>query len=83
VLEIDPDRGKLFAYDPERIEISDESHARVLIERQKRDAPGRDLYYLFLFPRKPTGYPEERQVRRYERWFEGVAHGFDNPLANP
>jgi hypothetical protein len=79
VLEIDPDTGRLFYYDPDRIEVANEAAARGLIERQKREAGGRDLYYLFLLPRRLTGYPEERQVRQYDRWFQGVAHGFDDP----
>jgi hypothetical protein len=81
VLEIDADTGKLLYYDPERVPINTEAEARALIERKKREAPGRELYFLFLFPRKLTGFPEERQVKQYERWFEGVAHGFDNPRA--
>ncbi len=84
VLEIDPDSGKLYYYEgPDRVEVADEAAARALIERQRREVSGRELYYLFLFPRRVTGYPEERQVRQYERWFEGVAHGFDNPRGGP
>jgi hypothetical protein len=79
VLEIDAETGKLFQYDPERVEIRNESDARSSIERHKREAGGRELYYLFLFPRKITGFPEERQMKQYERWFTGVAHGIDNP----
>lgn len=81
VLEIDADTGKLYSYDPERVEVRNEAEAQALIERQKRAAGGRDLYYLILFPRRITGYPEERQVRQYERWFADVAHGIDNPRA--
>jgi len=83
VLEIDPDSGKLFYYDPERTEIPSEAKARALVVRQRREAAGRELYYLFLFPRKLTGYPEERQVEQYKRWFAGVPNGFDNPQAGP
>lgn len=80
VLEIDPDTGRLYYNEPEqRVEITSQAEARALIERQKREAPGRELYYLFLFPRRVTGYPQERQLKQYERWFEGVAHGIDNP----
>jgi len=81
VLEIDADTGKLFYYDPDRVEITSEGQAGELIQRQKREGNGRELYYLFLFPRKLTGFPEERQVKQYERWFQGVPHGFDNPRA--
>jgi hypothetical protein len=81
VLEIDADTGRLYYYDPERVEIRNEAEAQALIERQKRAAGGRELYYLILFPRRITGFPEERQVRQYERWFANVAHSIDNPRA--
>jgi hypothetical protein len=80
VLEIDPTTGALFFYDRgDRLPIANQAEAHALIERQKREAGGRELYYLFLLPRQITGFPEQRQVKEYERWFEGVAHGFDNP----
>lgn len=82
VLEIDADTGKLLHYDPESVEIASEPQARALIERQRGQTVGRELYFLILFPHKRTGYPEERQVRQYDRWFEGVAHGFSDPRAN-
>jgi hypothetical protein len=81
VLEIDADTGKLFYYDRDPIEIKTEAEAHELIRRQKQEAGGREIYYLFLFPRKVTGFPQERQIRLYERWFAGVAHGVDNPRA--
>jgi hypothetical protein len=81
VLEIDADTGKLFAQEGEqRIEITNQAAAERLIARQKLEAAGKELYYLFLFPRRLTGYPEERQAKQYENWFKGVAHGRDNPL---
>ncbi len=83
VLEIDADTGKLFYYGPERAEITDEAQAHGLIERQRQQARGKELYYLFLFPRKPTGYPEQGQLRKYERWFADVAHGIDRPRGGP
>lgn len=80
VLEIDADTGKLSYHEPEqRLEITSQADAQALIQRHLREAGGRELYYLFLFPRRVTGYPEERQVKQYERWFADVAHGFDNP----
>ena len=80
VLEIDADTGKLYVQDPKGpVEIVNQAQARALIDRDRRDADGRELYYLFLFPRRITGYPEQRQIQRYDRWFEGVAHGIDNP----
>jgi hypothetical protein len=79
VLEIDADTGRLYSYDPERVEIRNEAEAQALIERQRRAARGRDLYYLILYPRQAERpYPTERQKTQYDRWFEGVPHSFDN-----
>ena len=82
VLEIDPDTGKLFYREPEGVrEIASQADALDLGARHKREAGSRELYYLFLFPRRLTGYPEQRQLERYDHWFKGVAHGTDNPLS--
>lgn len=81
VLEINAANGKLYYNDPEPVEIANEIAARQLIARHRQQAAGRELYYLFLFPRRLTGYPEEWQVRNYERWFRDVPHGLDNPRA--
>lgn len=82
VLEIHPDTGKLYYREPEGVrEIASQADALELIARNKREAGGRELYYLFLFPRRLTGYPEQRQLERYGDWFKGVAHGTDNPLS--
>jgi len=55
--------------------------AQRLIARHRKDAGTRELYYLFLYPRRLTGYPEEGQIHRYKNWFLGVAFGTDNPRA--
>jgi hypothetical protein len=82
VLEIDADTGKLFYREPEGPrEIASQADAVDLITRHRREAGQRELYYLFLFPRRLTGYPEQRQLQRYDAWFRGVAHGTDNPLS--
>jgi hypothetical protein len=81
VLEIDADTGKLFYHEgDQRIEVAGPNDALELVRRHKREAGARELYYLFLFPRRLTGFPEERQVKQYEEWFKGTAHGRDNPL---
>jgi hypothetical protein len=84
VLEIDAKTGRLYYRDPERVEVRNQADARDLIERDRRAAGGRDLYYLILFPRvnRPR-YPLGEQLDEYERWFEGVALGYDNPSAGP
>jgi hypothetical protein len=79
VLEIDRNSGKLFDYDPERVEIATASAAQDLIERQRQASIGRDVYFLFLFPRESSGYPLERQMTAYSDWFKDVPHGFDDP----
>ena len=84
VLDIDPDTGKLYFYDPTkidepRLEITGPATAQRLIETHRREAGDRELYYLFVFPRRVTGFPQQRQIREYERWFADVAHGFDSP----
>jgi hypothetical protein len=82
VLEIDADTGKLFYRVPEGVrEIASQADALELIAQHKREAGNRELYYLFLFPRRLTGYPEQRQLQRYDSWFKAVAHGTDNPLS--
>ena len=84
VLDIDPDTGKLYFYDPTkidepRLEITGPATAKRLIETQRREAGDRELYYLFVFPRRVTGFPQQRQIREYESWFADVAHGFGSP----
>lgn len=83
VLEIDGDTGKLFAFDPEspdpRQEVRDQADAQRLIDRQRRLAGTKEAFFLILYPRKLTGYPLQRQVDAYRRWFAGVPVGFDNP----
>ena len=81
VLEIDSRNGKLYTYGDrgERIDINSKQDAERLIGDQRQKIGPRDLYYLFLFPRQDTGYPEQGQFEQYERWFSGVAHGADNP----
>jgi hypothetical protein len=83
VLEIDPDNGHLVYHeDNARWEIASEADMQKLIDRQRRAAGARELYYLLLYPRRVTGFPERRQVQQYERWLSDVAHGFDNPRGN-
>lgn len=84
-LEIDRDTGRLFFYaGGERLEIRHQEDAQRLIDQHRRQARlggGQDLYYLFLYPRSLSGFPTEGQIREYRRWFQDVAHGFDNPMA--
>jgi hypothetical protein len=78
VLEIDPDTGKLFYPEgDQRLEIRDQEDALRVIAQQREKAGGRELYFLFLYPRRLTGYPQQKQIDQYENWFKGVAHGRD------
>jgi hypothetical protein len=87
VLEIDGTTGKLYYYDPRRlvnrrVEITGD-RVRDLIDTEQREAQGRAVYFLFLYPRPATGspvFPLQRQREEYDRWFAGVAHGYDIPL---
>jgi hypothetical protein len=82
LLEIDADTGKLFYREPDGVrEIASQADALELIRRHQREAGQRELYYLFLFPRRLTGFPEQRQLERYDSWFKTTAHGTDNPLS--
>src|SRR5262249_41158680 len=45
LLETDPKTGQLFYRDPELAEVRNEADARALIDRDRRDHEGRDLFY--------------------------------------
>jgi hypothetical protein len=80
VLEIDGDSGKLYYRDPERVLIRDEAAAHALIDRGRRKMGQKELYYLILYPRnRGSGYPTVGQKEQYDRWFSGVALGYDIP----
>lgn len=90
VLEIDPDNGKLLYFDrrrqpPQQEVIGNELEARRLIRRHKREAEERrlEVYYLLLFPRVDSAFPEERQFQQYQHWFKDVAYGVDRPPQLP
>jgi hypothetical protein len=81
VLEIDSQTGKLYYNDPERVEVKDQAHALRLIEMDRQRAGGqKEPYYLILYPRdRRSPYPTREQRRTYDRWFAGVARGYDIP----
>ncbi len=76
VIDTDPKTGMIAFNDATQLEpvtpIPDEKAARALIERHRKDAQGRELYYYFLYPRPETGYPKATQELAYRRWFAGV-----------
>jgi hypothetical protein len=82
VLEIDGQSGRLYYRDPDRVEITSQADARELIDRDRRErgVGQKELYYLILYPRDPrSAYPTQDQRRTLDRWFEGVALGYDIP----
>lgn len=86
VLEIDAANGQLNFFDATanepRQEVRDQTDAQRLIDRHKRAAGAREVFFLILYPRELTGYPLQRQIDKYRRWFKDVPHGFDNPWSN-
>lgn len=83
-LEIGNDDGKLrYLTGAGPMDIRNQADAERLIENHRKEArrAGRELYYLFLYPRTPSAFPTEEQVTNYQHWFKGVPHGFDNPRA--
>jgi hypothetical protein len=89
VLEIDADTGKLHAYDrghgSEHWEVTGEN-VRRLIDQETAAARGKTVYFVFLYPRPASGnptFPLRRQREEYDRWFDGVPHGYDLPARTP
>jgi Rad3-related DNA helicase len=79
VIDVDGKTGAIYFYDPvrgdmPRMALDDAASVKTLIERHKRENPGRDLYYFFLYPRPESGYPTVRQERKYAEWFQSVAN---------
>src|SRR5262249_54876647 len=76
VLEIG-DEGKLYYYDPKRekdrrIEIT-AANVGDFIASEQRQAGGKDLFFLLMYPRPPSGdpvYPLVRQREEFDRWFK-------------
>lgn len=78
VIDIDGKTGDIYFYDagkdPPRIPLPTEAAVKELIDRHKKENPGRELYYLFVYPRPETAYPTRAQARRYADWFASVAN---------
>jgi hypothetical protein len=83
VLGIDAQDGTLFYYDPsnakQKIVIDSNEKARSLIEQQRKHAGLREPFFLFQVPRKKSPFPQVKQRKQYETWFQDVPHGFDIP----
>lgn len=79
IVDVDGKNGAISFHDSARAEnpriaLDGEEAVRALIERHKNENPGRELYYVFLYPRPDTGFPTLGQEKTYQRWFRSVAH---------
>jgi hypothetical protein len=82
VLEIDPRDGRLFyLHDGERVNVTSQAAAEALITLHKRASGTREPFFLILYPRQKSGYPEQQQADDYARWFKDVQFQFDRPFA--
>ena len=82
VLEIDPRDGRLFyLHDGERVNVASQAAAEALITMHKRANVTREAFFLILYPRQRSGFPEQQQADDYARWFKDVQFQFDRPFA--
>ena len=82
VLEIDPKDGRLYyLQDGERVYVTTQAAADTLITLHTRASGTRDPFFLILYPRQKSGYPEQQQADDYARWFKDVQFQFDRPFA--
>jgi hypothetical protein len=82
VLEIDPRDGRLYyLQDGERVYVTTQAAAEAAITLHKRASGTREPFFLILYPRQKSGYPEQRQADDYARWFRDVQFQFDRPFA--
>ena len=84
IIDIDGKGGSISFYDeskekPISIPIASAKSAHALIERHRKEADGRDLYYVFIPPRDTINYPTLGQARQYRDWFASVPNSL-NPL---
>jgi hypothetical protein len=79
VIETDPKTGEIFYYDPsradDRVPIPDRKAAQALIAQQKKDFPGRMVYYQFL--RRRGLLPTFAQGQQYREWFKDVPNSLE------
>ncbi len=81
VLEIDPKDGRLFyLQDGERVSVATQASAETLITLHKRSSGTREPFFLILYPRQRSGFPEQQQADDYARWFKDVQFQFDRPF---
>jgi hypothetical protein len=82
VLEIDPENGRLYYFqDGERVNVTTQAAAETVITLHRRASGTKDPFFLILYPRRKSGYPEQQQADDYARWFKDVQFQFDRPFA--
>ena len=82
VLEIDPKDGRLYYFhEGERLPVTSQAAAEAVITLHRRASGTRDPFFLILYPRQKSGYPEQQQADDYARWFKDVQFQFDRPFA--
>jgi hypothetical protein len=82
VLEIDPKDGRLYYYqEGERVPVTSQAAADAVITLHRRASGTREPFFLILYPRQKSGYPEQQQADDYARWFKDVQFQFDRPFA--
>jgi hypothetical protein len=81
VLEIDPRDGRLYyLQDGDRVYVSTQAAADALITIHRRASGTKEPFFLILYPRTKSGYPEQQQADAYARWFRDVQFQFDRPF---
>jgi biopolymer transport protein ExbD len=83
VLEIDPKDGRLFyLQNGERVNVNTQATADALVTLHRRASGTKEPFFLILYPRQKSGYPEQQQADDYARWFKDVQFQFDRPFAS-
>jgi len=81
ILEIDPRDGKLYyLQNCERVNVTEEKEADALITLHVRASGTKEPFFMILYPRAKTGFPEQQQADNYARWFRDVQFQFDRPF---
>jgi hypothetical protein len=82
VLEIDPKDGRLYyLQDGKRVNVTTQEAAETVITLHRRASGTKEPFFLILYPRQKSGYPEQQQADDYARWFRDVQFQFDRPFA--
>ncbi len=83
VLEIDPKNGNLYyLQDRTKVVVDNQLSADTIIRSHTNQAKlaSKEPFFLLLFPREATGFPEQSQVDAYSKWFKDVQYQFDKPF---